>query len=160
MSDDSALLRRLIDERAIVDILHRYGHALDYGEPDVWLDLFEADAVYELHYREGLAPRAIGNAEVAGNVRRYQGSRALEDFARAHSSAPDRYHKHLTTSWQIALAGRSAHVDSYFTRLDAIEGGGIRIVAAGRYRDQMRRGEDKRWRFTRRVAEIEMQALS
>ena len=159
MSDDSALLRGLIDERAIVDVLHRYGHALDYGEPDVWLDLFEADAIYGLRYREGLAPRAIGSAEVSGNVRRYQGHRDLEDFARAHSSAPDRYHKHLTTNWQIALTGQSARVDSYFTRLDAVEGGGIQIVAAGRYRDQLRRGEDERWRFASRVAEIEMQAL-
>lgn len=151
-------LRGLEDESAIVDLLHGYGHALDYGRSDAWLDLFETDALYELRYRDGLVPRAIGTPVAKGNIRTYQGRQALEGFARAHSHAPDRYHKHLATNWRITIEGDAAEVDSYFARIDAVEGG-TRIVAAGRYRDRMRRGEDGCWRIAVRIAEIEMQHL-
>lgn len=158
-ADGATRLRRLEDEGAIVDVLHGYGHALDYGRPDAWLDLFEHDALYELRYRDGLVPRAIGSPVSSGNVRTYRGREALESFARSHSHAPERYHKHLATNWRIAIEGTAAEVDSYFVRIDAVEGG-TRIVAAGRYRDKMRLGEDGCWRIVVRIAEIEMQGLA
>jgi hypothetical protein len=31
-------LQRLEDERSVLDTLHRYGHGLDYGDEQDWLD--------------------------------------------------------------------------------------------------------------------------
>lgn len=156
LTDLEQRLRRIEDEQAIVRLLHAYGHALDYGDRAGWVALFAAEARYELHYRAGLVPRAIGSPEVIDERRIYRGRHALETFARAHSHVPDRYHKHVVTGWLIERDGDAARVDSYFFRLDAHDPG-CGIVAAGRYRDVVQR-HGRHWRFAVRIAEIEMQA--
>ena len=154
MTDGS--LQALIDERAIVRLLHDYGHHIDYGEGGEWLELFVADARYVLRYRSGLSPRSIGNPEVAGSHLFYQGHAALAAFISAHSHAPDRWHKHVVTNWRIELGCERATVTSYFLRIDATDAG-ARIVAAGRYLDVVVCDPEGRWRFAERIAEIEMQ---
>ena len=153
-------LQALLDERAIIRLLHEYGHTIDYGLKAAWIDLFTPDACYVLRYRAGLVPRSIGTPEQVGGDWVYRGGSALAAFIAAHSHAPDRWHKHLVANWRIDLAGDQvgdrASVASYFTRTDATDAG-ARIVAAGRYLDTVVRGEDGRWRFAERIAEIEMQ---
>lgn len=149
-------LQALLYERAIVRLLHDYGHHIDYGEKDAWIALFAADARYVLRYRAGLAPRSIGPPEAIGGDLVYSGHPDLHAFVAAHSHAPERWHKHLVYNWRIDLSGHSASVLSYFTRIDATDAG-ARIVAAGRYLDRVTRGDDDRWRFAERIAEIEMQ---
>lgn len=159
MTDDlTERLGRIQDELAITRLLHAYGHALDYGDSAGWLALFEREAVLELRYRAGLEPRMIGTPEALPDGARYCGATALRSFAQSHSHAPDAYHKHLCTNALIAVDGDTASVESYFVRLDGADPG-IRIVAAGRYRDQLRRQRDGRWCFVHRVAEIEQQTL-
>jgi ketosteroid isomerase-like protein len=44
-------LARLLDERAIVATLYRYGDALDHGDLDEFLDCFTPDAEYVVQMR-------------------------------------------------------------------------------------------------------------
>ncbi len=138
-------LRRLEDERGVLATLHRYGHALDYGAEADWVDCFTSDARYEVRER--------GHG-TAGGVRAYVGRQELAAFAARHTRAPEHFHKHVVVDPVIAVDGDRATADSYFLRLD--HSGGERVVYAfGRYRDELARGEDGRWRFAVRVAEVE-----
>lgn len=153
MSDPA--VQALVDERAIVRLLHDYGHHIDYGRDVEWLGLFVPDARYVLRYRAGLVPQSIGAPDQVGDDLVYRGPE-LAGFIAAHGHAPDRWHKHVVTNWLIDLDGSRASVASYFLRVDATDGG-ARIVAGGRYLDNVVRSADGRWRFAERVAEIEIQ---
>jgi hypothetical protein len=136
-------LRLLEDERAILATLYRYGHALDYGAEADWLDCFTADAGYELHYRGA-----------GGHPTHYQGRAELAAFVHGHSRAPERFHKHLLVEPIVEVTGGEAAATSYFLRVDDRDGE-RHIYAFGRYLDRLVRGPDRRWRFSRRIAEIE-----
>ena len=41
-------LALLLEERAILRLLHRYAHAMDYGDESAWVDVFTADGVFDL----------------------------------------------------------------------------------------------------------------
>ena len=130
-------LRRLEDEKAILDTLYAYGHGLDYGDEDAWIDCWTEDA--ELDWP--------GRAFMRGHAQ-------LRAGFRAHTHAPALYHKHVVVEPMITIRGDSATVLSMFARLDRYpDGPGIR--AFGRYRDTLVRCADGRWRFTQRLAEIE-----
>lgn len=152
----AADLQALRDECAIERLLHDYGYHIDYGAKASWLALFAPNARYVLRYRAGLIPRSIGTPEKIGADLMYRGTAALEAFINAHSHAPDRWHKHVLTNWRIDVVGDLANVSSYFLRVDALVQG-TRVVAGGRYLDQVIRCRDGRWRFFERIAEIEMQ---
>ena len=142
------LIRRLAAleaERGVLATLYQYGHALDYGAEADWVDCFAAAAHYELR------DRAAGTAD---SVRSYDGRDELAAFAAGHTRAPERFHKHLVADPLISVDGDRATASSYFIRLDDV--GGERVVYAfGRYRDELVRGADGRWRFAVRIAEIE-----
>lgn len=130
-------LRRLEDEKAILDTLHAYGHHLDYGLEDAWIDCWTEDAVLDWPGRAFMR----GHAELRAGFR-------------AHSHAPVMYHKHVVIAPMVTLQGDSASVQSMFARLDRYpDGPGIR--AFGRYCDKLVRCPDGRWRFTERLPEIE-----
>lgn len=137
MSDLESRVRRLEDERAILDVLHAYGHSLDYGDRDLWLGCWAEDA-------QLIWPHATmtGHGEIGG---------AFDD----HSHAPERWHKHFMVEPRIAVDGDTATVDSYFTRIDAGPDGAPFVRSMGRYRDRLRRCADGRWRFTERICERE-----
>ena len=138
-------LRLLEDERGVLATLHRYGHALDYGAEAGWVDCFTADAHYEV--------REPGNG-TAGSVRAYDGRDELAAFAARHTRAPEHFHKHVVVDPVIAVDGDRATAVSYFLRLDHADGERV-VYAFGRYRDELVRGEDGRWRFAVRIAEVE-----
>jgi hypothetical protein len=79
----------------------------------------------------------------------------LATFIAGHTRAPAVYHKHLLIEPRITLDGDQAAVDSYFLKVDAQSDGPSQIVAMGRYRDQLVRSSDGRWRFRERLAEVE-----
>jgi hypothetical protein len=140
-----ARLRALEAERGVLATLYRYGHALDYGAEADWVDCFMPTARYEVREPGG---------GTAGRVRAYDGRDELAAFAARHTRAPERFHKHMVVDPVIAVDGDRATAVSYFMRLDDV--GGERVVYAfGRYRDDLVRGEDGRWRFARRIAEVE-----
>jgi ketosteroid isomerase-like protein len=131
-------LQRLEDERGILSTLYTYGHAVDYGYEDQWVDCWTEDAV--LHW-----PTRPGPLE---------GREAIRDAFRAHTHAPDKFHKHFLVEPRIRLDGDRATVESYYARLDQYEDG-PKVRSFGRYRDVLVRCDDGRWRFKERRAENE-----
>ena len=150
----AARIQSLEDERSILRLLHDYGRAIDYGDPAGWLDLFTANATFELSYRPELQPTRYGEPGGSGQSLVYAGKAMLATFIRAHTHAPDHYHKHVVTGARIELKGDAASCESYFMRVDERDKHPM-IVAAGRYIDAFIRSPDGRWRFTHRRAEIE-----
>jgi SnoaL-like protein len=140
----AARLARLEDEREIVSTLYGYGHALDYGREEDWVDCFTEDGVFDVRTRAG-EPFA-----------RCDGREQLLEFARGHTRPPAAYHKHFVVDPVIELEGDTARVDSYFARLDAgPDGGHAHVLAMGRYRDELVRSPDGVWRIKYRLAEIQ-----
>jgi len=154
----TAKVRRLEEERAILQTLHRYGHSIDYGHEANWLDCFTEDGAFDLHIRQDgeTAGRLRGFGEPHAKGVRFAGRAVLNQFIRQHTRAPDAWHKHFMVEPVIEIAqdGEHAKVRSYFVRLD--DQAGERIMSAfGRYIDDMVRAPDGRWRFRERIAEIE-----
>ena len=136
-------------ERAVMDALYRYGHSIDYGLEQEWLDCFAADGAFDVRYRVGIKPS-----------RRFEGRADLAAFIAAHSRAPNRWHKHLLFEPLVTVDGDRATARSYFARLDADNDGTPFVRAFGRYLDELVRGSDGRWRFVERVAEVEAVAVN
>jgi ketosteroid isomerase-like protein len=124
-------------ERAILATMYRYGHALDYGDTEQFLDCFTSDGSWE-------APR-LGH---------FEGHDRLAHFFAWHTHAPEKYHKHLLIEPRIEVSGDDAAVVSYWVRLDTEEAG-PHVTSFGRYRDRLRRCPDGAWRFYARVIEAE-----
>jgi 3-phenylpropionate/cinnamic acid dioxygenase small subunit len=134
--------------QAVVERLHRYAHAIDYGDEAAWLDCFVEGAVFDVRMRLGTRPdvRCEGRAQLAA-------------FIAAHTRPPVAYHKHLLADPVVVLEddwGR-ATCHSYFVRVDAGEPRVARVVAMGRYVDRLVRDDDGAWRFQERSAELENQ---
>lgn len=130
-------LRRLEDEREIIRTLHAYGHALDYGYEDRFLDCFLPDGIL-----------------IWPSVEPIVGHQELRSAFRAHTHAPQVYHKHFMVEPIILLEESGATVDSLFARIDCYDGN-PEIRSFGRYRDRLQRCGDGRWRFKERKAELE-----
>ena len=144
--DVQELVRRLEAleaERAILRTLYRYGHSIDYGLEQEWVDCFTENGVFDVRRRVGPASA------------RYEGRAALAAFIAQHTRAPGRYHKHMLMEPAIAVNDDQATVQSYFARLDATHEGRPFIRAFGRYLDRMVKGTAGVWRFTERIAEVE-----
>jgi 3-phenylpropionate/cinnamic acid dioxygenase small subunit len=152
-------LQALEDERDVRATLYRYGHALDYGAEDDWVDCFAVQAHYEVRQRPGETVTGIGPGGAgAAMLRCYDGRDELATFAARHTRAPERFHKHLLVDPVIAVDGDHATAVSYFVRLDDVDGEPV-VYAFGRYRDELVRCGDGQWRFAVRIAEIESRHL-
>lgn len=136
-------LATLEAERAILRTLYRYGHSIDYGLEQAWVECFTEDGVFDVRRRVGPASA------------RYEGRAALAAFIAQHTRAPSRYHKHMLMEPVMSVNGDHATVQSYFTRLDATSDGRPFIRAFGRYVDRMVQETDGVWRFKERIAEVE-----
>lgn len=132
-------------ERLILATLYRYGHTIDYGLREDWLDCFTDEALYHLTY-----PKRDAD-DVWFRTRE---ERAV--FIAGHTCAPEKWHKHLLVEPIITLSDtiRTAHVESYFLRVDDAPPTRF-ILAQGRYVDDLRVCDDGGWRFTLRRCEIE-----
>lgn len=139
MSTIEERLGRLEDERDILQLLHTYGHALDDGDEQAFMNCWTEDAYLEWTARSA---SFRGQAEI------------LRAF-RAHSHAPQVLHKHLMIEPLIKISSDEAEIVSMFARLDSY-GGQPKIRTFGRYLDRTRRCPDGRWRFTYRKAESDV----
>lgn len=141
-----ARLQVLEDERAILQTLYQYGHAMDYGPDADFIDCFMPLGVWDVRMRltPGGAFTCAGHDEIAASLEMQTSVRAPALFA-----------KHLLIEPRIVLDGNEANVESYFARIEPREGEPTRIVASGRYLDHLLRCDDGRWRFTHRIAEID-----
>jgi ketosteroid isomerase-like protein len=137
MTDIERRLQYLEDEQAILDTLYGYGHGLDYGHEDAWIDCWTEDAILDWPGRALMR----GHAELRAGFRK-------------HTHAPQAFHKHVVVEPRIVIEGDRATVTSMYARLDRYEGG-PKIRAFGRYRDTLVRCKDGRWRLKERYPEIE-----
>jgi hypothetical protein len=147
--DTDALAARvqvLEDERAILQTLYQYGHAMDYGPDADFVDCFTPDGVWDVRMR-----RTPDEAFTCAGCDEIEASLAMQTSVRA----PALYAKHLLIEPRIVLDGDAASVQSYFARIEPREEGPTQIVASGRYLDHLIRCDDGRWRFTQRIAEID-----
>jgi ketosteroid isomerase-like protein len=145
-----ARLRLLEDERAILQTLYAYGHALDYGLEEEFVGCWTEDAL--LTY-----PAAVANSVIDTGMpsdRSFTGHAELRAFFRQHTHAPDAFHKHVLVEPRVIVDGDRATSTSYFERLDRRPEGPY-ISAFGRYVDVLVRSPDGRWRFAERRGEIE-----
>jgi hypothetical protein len=144
-------------ERNILSRLYQYGHSLDYGLVDEWLDCFTSDATFELRFSDAvdpqIFPRRGGTATHSGL--KYSGRDALRSFVSSHSRAPEVFHKHLTLLPTIKVGDSEATAISYSVRLDTAVDGVIYIRGYGRYLDSLHLCENGIWRIGNRVNEIE-----
>lgn len=157
-SDVADLERRLAaleDERGVLDLLYRYGQAIDYGLEEEWADCFAPDGVFEMRHRKGADGVTSTSGRWDATDRRFDGHAALLDFVRHHTRAPAVYHKHVVVEPRITVTGDQATVASYFMFVHESDGE-PRVGSFGRYLDRVVRGADDRWRFAERVAEIEV----
>ncbi|WP_157215537.1 nuclear transport factor 2 family protein [Flavisphingomonas formosensis] len=153
----AARLAALEDERAVRALIERYGHLIDYGRDAEWVAAFTSDGAYELIFRCGVPPamaEAFPHAILAADRFRVEGAEALAGFIATHTYAPNAWHKHVVVDPQITIDGDDATAESYFLRIDLIEGR-REILSFGRYRDRIVRGADGIWRFAERVMEVE-----
>lgn len=148
-SDLVQRLSRLEDEQSIRATMYAYGHALDYGCEEEFLDCWTETAV--------LVWAPTPEREVGFVERRMVGIDAIAEAFRRHSHAPEKFHKHLLFQPQIRLDGDRATAESGLARLDE-SGGGPVVRSFGRYSDTLVRCEDGRWRFSRREASVESTA--
>ena len=137
MTGIEARLQRLEDEQAILDTLYGYGHGLDYGHEDAWIDCWTEDAVLDWPGRALMR----GHAELRAGFRK-------------HTHAPTVFHKHVVVEPRISIDGDRASVVSMYARLDRYTDG-PKIRAFGRYRDTLVRCADGRWRLKERYPDIE-----
>src|SRR4051812_40723019 len=106
---------RLEDERGILATLYRYGHTIDYGPDDDWVDLFTDDGVWDSLPNEALGPNAKRITA--------RGHDELRAFIATHTHAPVRWHKHFLAEPIIVVEGDEARVSSYFVRIDRYDEG-------------------------------------
>ncbi|MFJ8023545.1 nuclear transport factor 2 family protein [Streptomyces sp. NPDC096311] len=139
----SERLRRLEDERAIVDTMNGTALAMDYGDRDLFLGSFTSDADYavEVRTRPEYNVRVHGQDEIGAYFDR-------------HTHAPAVWHKNVVTNPSVVVTGDTAKVTSYLIRLGAEEKGSAN-VAFGRLTDDFVRGDDGKWRLKSRLAEME-----
>jgi len=143
VADFDTRLRRLEDEQAIIRVLNKYAHCIDYGDEDGFLDCFTEDAVWSAR-----------NMQAGSALMRHEGHAALRAFASSHTRPPELYHKHLIAEPVLSVDGDTAEATSYLLLLVAGPGGLPAIASFGRYRDELRR-EAGCWRIATRVAEAE-----
>ncbi len=135
-------LEILEEERAIFQTLYRYGHCIDYGLEQEWVNLFAEDGVFEIRNRK------------VNTVHRLEGREALAKFIANHTKAPIKYHKHLVNEPLINISSNKATVESYFVRLDESQDKAY-IRSFGRYHDQLVKSNG-RWCFKQRIADVEV----
>jgi hypothetical protein len=134
-------LRELEDERAIRDLIGRYGHYADLGHEDAWVDQWTDDGVYDLVtiVRKG--------AGYEGNIR-FEGREQLYEHIRdpaAHKALEGRSLHIQDMNLVVRVMGEQAIAESYSMTL-LREGDETVVRSAGMIRWTLRR-TDKRWRI-------------
>jgi hypothetical protein len=121
---------RVDDRDAILLTLMSYGRFLDEYDDAEWLDLFAADARFDLR----------------GTI--YEGRAGLEAFLAQRTYRGPR--KNFLGSFALSFDGDDRCVATGDTMALRPSADGIRVVFVGRFRDELRRDAD-RWRFTQKV---------
>lgn len=140
--ETEALLEHLLEERAILRMLHEYATAMDSGDEQAWLDCFTPDAVFDV-------------VEVVGGrrVHREEGHDDLARYIAAYPKPPN-FRKHVVVHPVIDVDMHRATVEAYWLLLERGVDGRPVLAAFGRYHDKLLK-HDGRWRIAERLAEVE-----
>ena len=142
MGDDVSFMETLREERAILETLHQYCHAVDYGLEDAYVGAFTDDAVFDVRKPTGeTLHREVGRDELAAYLRRYP-------------KPPSRYNKHFMMDPMITFDNDAATVQSYFLAMRNGDDNKPVVGSFGRYIDRLVK-VDGRWRIAERIAEVE-----
>ncbi len=134
------------DRDEIVQLMHRYCRALDYGLHDEWRDVFTTDAEYTTNLPDGSV------------YARLTTPKEFADFLDAYPRAPAAFPKHVTINPVVVVDGDRATGDSGFLYLSGTaDMSAIGITAFGRYRDVFH-NEGGHWRIAERVCDTEATA--
>ncbi|MBI2857561.1 MAG: nuclear transport factor 2 family protein [Chloroflexi bacterium] len=142
-------LRTFQEEQSILHTLYQYGHSIDYGLDEEWLDCFAEDGVFDLRSRGGLLL-----PDMKHPLGKYQGRDALTQFIARSAKPPAKYRKHLLIEPRIAIRGNKATAVSYYASLHEEKGTPF-LRAFGRYIDRLVKCPDGKWRIQERVDELE-----
>lgn len=123
----------LADELAILKLFAAYCHRCDDGLFADMVELFVPDGVFE-----------------RGKMR-LEGRAALLAFLEKRQAAAQRG-RHLTLNPEIDVDGDRATAQSDFLFMRIVDGKIVPLIT-GRYRDDLVRCDDGRWRFARRLIE-------
>lgn len=136
-------ISELLEEREILRLLHRYAHAMDYGDEQAWVDVFTPDAVFDV-------VETVGGRR----VHREEGHAGLARYVASYPKPPD-FCKHVIVDPLIEVDGDEARVEAYwlFLQRDGATGHPV-VTAFGRYHDRLVK-QDGRWRIAQRFAEVE-----
>jgi hypothetical protein len=153
-SDLEKRVKALEDERAIQDTINAYGHCIDYGLKEEWLDLFTDDATYQLTMLGKTTPMLMNIPQPEEGVK---GKELLRKYISVHTYAPKMWHKHLGMNSKINLeSDKTASADTYFVRMDKTGEGRAYPLLFGRYIDKFEKCSDGKWRI--KVRRIEMES--
>jgi hypothetical protein len=143
VQDLLARVTRLEDERAIVDTLHRCGQAADDGDDQTWSQLFVEDGVFLCLDRD------------ENEILREEGRPALARWLRNFRANEVRITRHCVLAPVVRIEGERATVKSYLTRISENPDPYAPpfLLLMGKYRDELIKGADGRWRFTQRIAQ-------
>ena len=122
------------DRGEILQLAGRYAQSLDTNDSDGWADCFTRDGAYE----SDLQGRFAGREELI----RFAG--ICKELMERTGMQP----RHWTNHWVINGDGETVRATSYVMVLDTAHGSAV--VAAGVYRDQLRK-MDGSWKFVERV---------
>lgn len=149
--DIEARVRRLEDERAIVDRVHTFAQAIDNKEFDAWLDGFTVDARW--------AWRASAASDPVFEVR---GRAELTEWIGDHERRfpPGEEHHVVTNPRVVSIDGDTARAESWYIVVRSEGDPKLGVRSAGRYHDRLVRCEDGEWRIAERDAVGEMPRLS
>ena len=124
------------DYQEITKLLYQYGRFIDRGDLDGACQLFEYAKIKTIDRAE------LGNYRDMANM--------LKKFVRLYEDGTPRT-KHLVTNVIIDIdeGGTSANSTAYYTVLQSVTPGDIKVIAAGQYIDEFERIDGK-WRFSYR----------
>lgn len=132
----------LSDDRAILNLIHRYAELQDAADFEAVAALFRHGA-----FRVENGPAAVGEEAVLALKRRHD---------RVHEDGTLRT-KHVTTNTHLEHApdGRHARSRSYFVVYQATARLPLQCIAAGRYEDAFAKIEGE-WVFTDRLIRVDL----
>jgi 3-phenylpropionate/cinnamic acid dioxygenase small subunit len=135
-----------VDKLAIRDLLERYMRYNDDGDLDRILELFEPETAYQVMVRVLIGRQQIGEFLEAGGFS--HGRPAWTDPGQLLNQTRS---THIGSNPVIDLHKDAATVESDFQVARRDSEGSARIVQPGRYRDEVRRGSDGKWRLYTRT---------